>query len=63
MTCGSLVDGSATTHVAADPAEDRVDDARQLRAVVRNIASYTADIADSLTYSTRPSQSRIWSSI
>ena len=61
VTCGSLVDGSATTHVTAE--YDQTDNERGLRQMVHNIAEYAAFAEDQMTYSTHSSRSRFssWS--
>lgn len=64
VTCGSLVDGSATTarNTATTYVADReeVNDSHSLRAMVQGLAEHAAYVEDSLSYSTRPSRSVIW---
>lgn len=65
VTCGSLVDGSATTsrgtattYIAST--NEEVDDSRYLRGMVQGLADHAMYLQDQLSYSTRPGRSDFW---
>ena len=65
VTCGSLVDGSATTsrgtattYIAST--NEEVDDSRYLRGMVQGLADHAMYLQDQLSYSTRPGRSSFW---